>query len=315
MNLYNATDWQPTASIAALKQRAKIINTIRDFFNARNVLEVETPLLCFATSTDPHLHSFHVPNAGFLQTSPEFSMKRLLAANSGPIFQICKAFRGEESGRKHNREFTILEWYRPGFDHQQLMDEMSDLMQTVLNCQPADRKTYQTIFGEMLGIDPINDSIATLKKAAVSLNAPDLGENRDAWLQLLLTHFIEPKLGLERPIFIYDYPVSQAELAKVNPAQPEVAQRFELYFKGLELANGYHELTDATEQYKRFVADNQQREKMQLPTLPIDSRLLTALSQPYPECAGVALGVDRLIMLALSAPHIENIISFTDARA
>jgi len=313
--MYNAEDWQPTASIDALKQRAQILNTIRQFFNDRGVLEVETPLLCYATSTDPHLHSFHVPGAGYLQTSPEFSMKRLLAANSGPIFQLCKAFRGEESGRKHNREFTILEWYQPGYDHQQLMSEMDELIQTVLHCESADRKTYQTIFIEMLGVDPINDSIESLKQAAISLNAPDLGDNRDAWLQLLISHFIEPKLGEHRPIFIYDYPVSQAELAKINPDQPEVGQRFELYFKGLELANGYHELTDAAEQHRRFVADNITRQERALPTLPIDTRLLTALAHSFPECAGVALGIDRLIMLALSATHIENIISFTDSRA
>ncbi|MDQ2993517.1 MAG: elongation factor P--(R)-beta-lysine ligase [Pseudomonadota bacterium] len=313
--MFNAHDWQPTATINALKQRAEIIKTIRDFFYERGVLEVETPLLCYSSTIEPHLHSFHIPGTGYLQTSPEFAMKRLLAANSGPIYQLGKAFRAEESGRNHNREFTLLEWYRPGFDHHQLMDEIDALIITILKCEKADRKTYQSIFLELLNIDPLTASIAALQDAAAHINAPVLGDDRDAWLQLLMSHAIEPNIGQERPIFIYDFPASQAALAKINPQQPQVADRFELYFHGLELVNGYHELTDAAEQHRRFIADNATRRNNQLPELPIDMRLLTALAQPFPECAGVALGVDRVIMLALAATHIEDVISFTESRA
>jgi elongation factor P--(R)-beta-lysine ligase len=309
--------WQPTASAAQLRGRARILAQIRAFFAERDVLEVDTPLLCRVTATDPPLHSIQVPlgkgDIGYLQTSPEFPMKRLLASGIGCIYSLGKAFRGDESGRYHNLEFTMLEWYRIGFDHHRLMDEMDALLQLILRTGKAIRVTYQDIFLEKLALDPFAASVDELKNIAISrkINAPDLGEDHDAWLQLLMSHIIEPQLGATDPHFIYDFPPSQAALAKIrHDANPVVGERFEVYHRGIELANGYHELTDAREQRRRFVADIEQRKKMHLAELPIDENLLAALAHGMPNCAGVALGVDRLVMLALDAKHINEVIAF-----
>jgi lysyl-tRNA synthetase class 2 len=312
-----APTWQPTTSAAQLRGRARIIAQIRAFFAERDVLEVDTPLLCRVTATDPPLYSIQVPlggeEMGYLQTSPEFPMKRLLASGIGCIYSLGKAFRGDESGRYHNLEFTMLEWYRIGFDHHHLMDEMDALLQLILRTGEAIRVTYQDIFREKLALDPFTASVNELKNAAISskINAPDLGEDHDAWLQLLMSHIIEPQLGATDPYFIYDFPPSQAALAKIrHDANPVVGERFEVYHRGIELANGYHELTDAKEQRRRFVADIEQRKKMHLAELPIDENLLAALAHGMPNCAGVAMGVDRLIMLALDAKHINEVIAF-----
>ncbi|PSW03453.1 elongation factor P lysine(34) lysyltransferase [Photobacterium rosenbergii] len=316
------THWQPTAPINRLRQRAAILATIRDFFAQREVMEVDTPAMSQATVTDIHLHTFQTTFVGpgyadgqqlYLMTSPEFHMKRLLAAGSGPIYQICKSFRNEESGRFHNPEFTMLEWYRPGFDHHALMDEMDDLLQPVLKCGQAERMTYQQAFVDVLGVCPLEGSMAELKVAAAGLGLADIAEpeqDRDTLLQLLFSVGVEPKIGQQTPAFVYDFPASQAALAQINPKDNRVAERFEVYFKGIELANGFHELSDGDEQLSRFEADNRKRLEMGLEPQPIDMHLVAALRAGFPDCAGVALGVDRLIMLSLGVDHIDQVSAF-----
>ncbi len=309
--------WQPTASLSALQKRSRIIAKIRAFFAERHILEVETPLLCRHSVTDPHIESFCVAlgkETYYLQTSPEYAMKRLLASDSGAIYQICKAFRQEEQGQAHNSEFTLLEWYRPGFDHHQLMQEVDALLQTILHTQPAEKATYQSLFEKHLQIDPLKTNQEQLINCAqqnkLSLN--DIRElNKDDWLQLLFNHFIENKIGQQNPTLVYDYPASQSALAKISQQNPLVAERFEVFYKGMELANGYHELTDATEQKIRFLQNQKMREQLKRQPMPIDPYLIEALVAGLPDCAGVALGIDRLILLASGEQHIKDVISFT----
>lgn len=314
--------WQPTASIGQLRQRAQILAQIRQFFAERDVLEVDTPAMSHATVTDIHLHTFQTEFVGpgyadgrklYFMTSPEFHMKRLLAAGSGCIYQINKAFRNEENGRFHNPEFTMLEWYRVGFDHQKLMDEMDDLLQRVLRCGQAERITYQQAFINVLGVCPLEGSMDELKLVAGTLGLSDIAEpekDRDTLLQLLFSIGVEGKIGQQSPAFVYDFPASQAALAKINQADPRVADRFEVYFKGIELANGFHELDNPHEQLKRFESDNAKRIEMGISPQPIDHHLIAALESGLPECAGVALGIDRLIMLAIGCDHIDQVTAF-----
>lgn len=313
------SNWQPSASIENLRARARIIQRIRDFFNAHQVLEVETPLLCYTSVTAPHIQSIPAfyqlglqEQRYYLQTSPEYMMKRLLAANSGDIYQLCKAFRQDEAGRFHNPEFTMLEWYRIGFDHHALMNDMDELLQRILNVEPAERVSYQALFETHLQINPHTISIDNARACAKQhgINMQEEINDIDTWLQLLCSHYIEPRIGLKKPIFVYDYPVSQAALARIQPGNPPVASRFEVYFKGIELANGFHELANATEQRARFENDLIERKKLGLTELPIDEYFLTALTHGLPDCAGVALGIDRLMMLALNAKQISDVVSF-----
>lgn len=320
-------NWQPTASIEQLKSRAKVIQTIRQFFANRDVLEVDTPAMSHATVTDIHLHTFQTEFVGpgyadgrklYFMTSPEFHMKRLLAAGSGCIYQICKSFRNEENGRYHNPEFTMLEWYRVGFDHHQLMDEMDELLQLVLGCGDAQRMSYQQAFLTVLGVCPLEASMTELKRVAAELGLSDIAEpeqDRDTLLQLLFSIGVEGKIGQDVPAFVFDFPASQAALAKINPQNPRVADRFEVYFKGIELANGFHELDNPAEQLKRFEEDNLKREEMGLAPQPIDHHLIEALKVGLPDCAGVALGIDRLIMLSLGCDHIDQVTAFPFPRA
>jgi lysyl-tRNA synthetase class 2 len=322
-----STTWQPTASIENLKQRAKIIQTIRNFFYQRDVYEVETPVLSQAGVSDIHLASFSTEFLGpgfanglplYMQTSPEYAMKRLLAAGSGAIFQLTKAFRNEESGQHHNPEFTMLEWYRPGFNAEQLMAEVDELMQTVLGTQQADYISYQDVFINVLECDPLTASLDELKRIASEQGFADIAAtetDKDTLLQLLFCMCIEPKIGQQKPCFVYQFPASQAALARLNSDNPLVAERFELYYRNMELANGFYELTDATEQAARFASDNRKRETMGLKQIPTDSHLIAALAHGLPDCAGVALGVDRLVMLALDATHINQVIAFPIERA
>ncbi|HHF2854913.1 TPA: elongation factor P--(R)-beta-lysine ligase [Vibrio diabolicus] len=316
------TNWQPTASIEQLRQRATLIASIRQFFADRQVMEVDTPAMSHATVTDIHLHTFQTEFVGpgyadgsklFFMTSPEFHMKRLLAAGSGCIYQINKAFRNEENGRYHNPEFTMLEWYRVGFDHHKLMDEMDDLLQLVLKCGAAQRMTYQQAFIDVLGVCPLEGSMTELKTAASKLGLSDIAEPEedcDTLLQLLFSVGVEHKIGQDVPAFVYDFPASQAALAKINPQDHRVADRFEVYFKGIELANGFHELDNPKEQLARFEQDNAKRLDMGLKPQPIDYHLISALEAGLPDCAGVALGIDRLIMLALGCDHIDQVTAF-----
>lgn len=318
-------NWRPSAAIENLKVRAQLLETVRAFFKERHVLEIETPVLCRTATTDPYLRPIPVSYSEFeqstsqtfyLQTSPEFAMKRLLAAGSGPIYQITKAFRNGEVGRLHNPEFTMLEWYRPGFDHHDLMDEVQALLCIVLGVEKTERLTYETLFLKILGLNPHRASLAELKTCAISrgiqIHEGDvLNFNSDDWLDILMTHCIEPSLGFEYPVMVYDYPASKAALAKIRKGEPSVAERFEVYVNGMELANGYHELTDPEIQFNRFKADCEVRKKLNLSSVPMDNYLLAALEQGLPASAGVALGFDRLVMLKLQSATIEEVVSFT----
>lgn len=319
--------WMPSASMEQLKRRAAVLATIRQFFLKRNVLEVDTPAMSHATVTDVHLHTFKTQFVGpgyaegktlYLMTSPEFHMKRLLAAGSGAIYQICKSFRNEEAGRYHNPEFTMLEWYRPGFDHHNLMDEMEALLTLILSTPSAVKMTYQQAFLTVLGVCPLEASMAELKVVAAALGLSGIAEkeqDRDTLLQLLFSIGVEGNIGKEAPAFVYDFPASQAALAKINQQDPRVADRFEVYFKGIELANGFHELDNAQEQLARFEEDNHKRLEMGLSEQPIDHHLIAAIDAGFPACAGVALGIDRLIMLALKQDHIDKVTTFPFDRA
>lgn len=314
--------WRPSASLALLRKRAVILEKIRHFFSERHVLEVETPLLSHHTVTDPFVIGipaiFKEINSAqekimYLQTSPEYAMKRLLAAGSGPIYQISKAFRQGDRGKYHSPEFTILEWYRPGFTHHDLMNEMDALLKIILQTEFAERLTYQAAFEKYAHINPhtvtLDELIACAKRHSISI-AMELTD-KNGWLDLLLTHCVEPHLGKECPTFLYDFPVSQAALAKIrNEENPPVASRFEVYFKGIELANGFHELQNAEEQRHRFEKEMAYRAENNFPPVSLDERFLAALHHGIPDCAGVALGIDRLIMLATQSESITESMSF-----
>ena len=310
----------PSASIETLRQRALMLGCIREYFAAESVLEVETPLLCASTAMDPHLQSFELPVVGgrrFLQTSPEFPMKRLLAAGSGSIYQICKAFRVDECGGRHNPEFSLLEWYRVGWSAEQLQQEVVALVQRVaglfgVSWPVHDVMSYGDLFIRELGVNPFTAAEAELQAVAQKYLNEQLPElDRLGWLDLLMAQVVEPRLpqGLQ---LVVDFPAEQAALAQkaVNSDGHMVAKRFELYVNGVELANGYQELTDASEQRERFVQDNAARRELGLPELPLPEALLQALASGLPECAGVALGLDRLLMLALGKARIADVLSF-----
>lgn len=304
--------WRPTASIETLQLRADIIQRIRAFFVARQILEVDTPLRCHTSVTDPYIESINA-DGYYLQTSPEYAMKRLLAAGSGSIFQICKAFRQDEMGRLHNSEFTMIEWYRVGFDQLALMAEVDELLQHILHTAPAEKITYKDLYKQYFDIDITTVTNAQLQHIAkahgIQLNDPDV--DRDTWLNILMTHCIEPVIGQEKPCMIYNFPASQAALARINADDPTTAARFEVYFKGMELANGFHELQHAEEQRQRFIANNEKRRANQQKTLPLDELFLSALHAGLPDCSGVALGIDRLIMLALNKPSLGEVLTFS----
>lgn len=319
--------WQPGASIPNLLKRAAIMAEIRRFFADRGVLEVETPCMSQATVTDIHMVPFETRFVGpgysqgmtlYLMTSPEYHMKRLLAAGCGPVYQLCRSFRNEEMGRHHNPEFTMLEWYRPCYDMYRLMNEVDDLLQQVLECDAAESLSYQQAFQRHLEIDPLSADKQQLRDVAAKLdlsNIADTEEDRDTLLQLLFTMGVEPHIGKDKPTFIYHFPASQASLAQISTEDHRVAERFEVYFKGVELANGFHELTDAGEQQQRFEQDNRKRAARGLVQQPVDVNLLEALKAGMPDCSGVALGVDRLIMLALKAESLADVMAFTVDRA
>lgn len=326
-------DWQPTAALEVLKLRARLLERIRAFFSERGVLEVETPALSSAATTDPALASFATRYTGplfphgqtlYLHTSPEFPMKRLLAAGTGSIYQIGKVFRDGEAGRLHNPEFTMLEWYRVGFDHHRLIAETGELVRQLLapylSLDAPEQLSYREAFQRHAGLDPhtasAGDFSAATKAHKIGVPSELLTQNDLAvWRDLLLTHVVEPMLGQGRLTFIYDYPAAQASLARIQPGDPPVAARFELYLNGIELANGFHELADADEQRTRFERQLHARAASGQPVVPMDERLLAALEHGLPDCAGVALGFDRLVMLAAGVKRIEAVIAFPIDRA
>lgn len=313
-------NWRPSAAIEAIRGRAALLAELRQFFLTRGVLEVETPLLGHCAGTDPQLDPVRVDYPGadtaYLQTSPEFAMKRLLAAGSGPIYQITRSFREGDQGRLHNPEFTLVEWYQPGFDEHRLMDEVTELLQAVMPHWPTpERRSYRDIFQKQLGIDPHEAPNALLRSLAKShLDIRFELSHRDGWLDLLYSHLIEPTL--QAPCFIHDYPASQAALARLkeDAEGSRVACRFELVAGGMELANGYYELLDAGEQASRFQADLAYRHENGKAPIREDKALLGALRAGLPDCSGVALGVDRLLMQQLGIDDIRQVLSFDFSR-
>ena len=292
-----------------ITRRAQFLAAIRAFFAARGVLEVDTAQLRPCGVTDPQLVSL-AASGGYLQTSPEYAMKILLAQGAGDIYQLAHVFRGEEQGRKHRREFMLLEWYRLGYDHLRLMDEVADLVRELLpacRAWPLRRTPYAAAFRQHLGIDIDRMDDAALRALCTARlpESTDWQLSRDGMLDLLFTHYVEPELGRDTLEFLCDYPPSQAALARIINGS---AARFELYINGLELCNGFWELSDAHEQRARFLADYRERAQLGLPEMPLDEAFLAALERGLPDCAGVALGVDRLLMLACDAAHIDEVM-------
>lgn len=312
--------WQPSASIDMLRARAHYMSMLREFFCQRGYLEVETPIMGRYGITDPYLANI---KANFrdkefaLQTSPEYHMKRLLAAGSGPIFQLARVFRDDELGRWHNPEFTLLEWYQLGVDHLYLLNEVDELLQQIMGCRPLQTRTYQCVFQDICDIDPFEMSIQDLQ---ICLRRYDLDsvldpneQNVDQYLFLLMSHVIEPALASEpNPTAVVDFPLSQASLAQIIDGY---AARFEVYYQGVELANGFYELRDPVLQAARFELDNQLRGAQGKPTEAVDRYLLQALQHGLPACSGVALGVDRLLALACQQAQLSSCISFDFSRA
>jgi lysyl-tRNA synthetase class 2 len=318
-----ANDFLPSAAWPHLQLRADLLRRTREFFHARGFLEVETPLLSADVVVDRHLDPLGVilpddprrPDVGrrmWLQTSPEFGMKRLMAAGADAIYQITRAFRGAETGRLHNPEFTIVEWYRRGDSYADGMTLLSDLCESLLARGPAERVTYADAFQQHARIDPHR---ATLAELADAVKMPTLSENRDAMLDVMLTERVEPHLGKSRPTILCDYPPTQAALAKIRPDSPPVAERFELYVSGIELANGYHELVDPQVLRERNEAASVQRAADGKPTLPVEGRLLAAMDHGLPACTGCALGFDRVVMLAAGATSLAEVMAFPIDRA
>lgn len=314
--------WKPTADLDTLRARARLYTAVRAFFATRDVLEVETPTLSRYATVDRHIDSFATASGHWLQTSPEFAMKRLLAAGSGPIFQIARVFRREEQGRHHNPEFSMLEWYCPGLDHQGLMDEVAALLLACGGPPRCERLSYAEAFQRHAGFDPhALDAVSLRRRLAAAGESEPLGvttqeaQDRDFWLDLWMSGVVGPRLGCDIPQFVYDFPASQAALARVRAGEPPVAERFELFWGGMELANGFHELTDAREQETRFQADQAWRAARGRVVPPYDRELIAALQAGLPPCAGVALGLDRLLLRLCGLTHIEQVLAFPGDRA
>ena len=324
--------WRPSASLETLKARAALLARIRSFFAERAVLEVDTPIVSAHATVDRHIDSLRTTEGRWLHTSPEFPMKRLLAAGSGPIWQLCHVFRAGDDGRLHNPEFMMLEWYRTGWDHHRLMDEVEELIRSSCGGKNPPfppfskggpggifrRLSYREAWQHHANVDPFDAPLPALAEAlgahhALPENAARFG--RDGWLDFGMGFVVGPRLGRDAPCFIHDFPASQAALARVRPGAPPLAERFELFWQGLELANGFHELGDAAEQRRRFERDQERRKQAGKPVPPLDPHLLAALESGLPDCAGVALGVDRLLMLMLGLPDVASAMAFGWQRA
>ena len=322
--------WTPSASRDALRLRAWVNRLIREFFHARNVLEVETPVLSLAGNTDPNIASFSLefsgrtdgaPRTRWLRTSPEFALKRLLAAGVGDCYELGRVFRDGEAGGRHNPEFTMLEWYRVGWDHLRLIEETAELVRAALSLLGRDASLrvirYRDLYRGGLGLDPLTASDGELRAALGDVVIDPAGLTRDDWLDLLMTHRLQPAFDPDGLLAIVDYPASQCALARLRDDGDgfPVAERFELYFGSIELANGYHELLDASEQRARFQRDGIVRQQRGDVVPPMDVRLLAGLEAGLPACAGVALGVDRLLMAMLGTSRIADVLAFDFASA
>ncbi|MFO1394945.1 MAG: EF-P lysine aminoacylase EpmA [Steroidobacteraceae bacterium] len=316
-------DWTPTASLATLRLRSSMLDVVRRHFRDTGALEVETPVMVQAGVTDVHIESLEVrradgSRAGFLHTSPEYAMKRLLAAGAPDIWQCCRVFREGERGRRHNPEFTMVEWYRLGIDHHALMDDVERLLRALIEPHrpvgPTRRVTYRAAFLEVLGVDPLAASGAEIH-AAIAGRGIDVPESvageRDALLDLGMSLAVAPAIAADAITFLHEFPASQAALAQVRGP---VASRFEAFWGGLELANGFHELGDAVEQARRFEADRAERARRGQPDRDPDTRFIAGLAAGLPACAGVAMGFDRVVMVATRAATIDAVIAFPTER-
>jgi len=322
------TDWRPSATFDALRLRARLYAAIRAFFAERGVLEVETPTVSQAGNTDPNIASFSLRFSGrtdgatrtrWLRTSPEYPLKRLLAAGLGDCYELGRVFRDGEAGGRHNPEFTMLEWYRVGWDHDHLIDEVAALVQAALalvgRSVTMRRVSFRELYLQRLQVDPFTTDDATLRAALGGIDIDPRGLVRDDWLDLLMTHRLQPAFERDQLLAVYDYPASQCALARIRADDPLVAERFEVYLGPLELANGYHELGDAGEQRARFERDLDVRRERNAVAPPLDEGLLSALQAGLPDCAGVALGVDRLLMAMTGSDRIADVLAFPFARA
>lgn len=315
-------DFRPTASRDALAARAKLLGLLRDFFAERGVLEVETPVLSAAGNSDPGIAQLRTQDGGWLRTSPEYPLKRLLAAGCGDVFELGRVFRRGEAGGWHNPEFTLLEWYRVGWDYPALMEEVAAL---VLRCGEAfgrsyavERVTWREWIERHAGIDPLvaDEAMITARLRRAGVDTAGLHKlDRDGWLDLLVSHLVQPALPRNVLTLVSLYPASQAALAQVHAPDPRLAERFEAFLGPVELANGYQELSDAEEQRRRFDAENRKRERLGQPVVPLDRRLLAALEAGLPPCSGVALGVDRLLAVLVGAARLDGVIAFPADRA
>ena len=310
-------NWRSSASLHALQARASLYAVIRQFFSERNVLEVDTPALAQHGVTDLHIDCIEVPNYGYLQSSPEFHMKRLLAAGSGPIYQIGKAFRDGERGTKHNPEFTMLEWYRPGFSLQDLIDECIVLLRQCLSINQTAQYHFRELFFNVVGLDPLSSDIASLRQAALAYDShlPEL--EKPALIDWFMSCVVEPALPQHCINIVTDFPEWAAALAKkrTDARGDIVAERFEIYVNGIELANGYLELTDAQEQASRFANDNALRQQQNKKHMTPDQALINALKHGLPHCSGVAIGLDRVLLVQQQAQSLADIIAFPHDRA
>jgi elongation factor P--(R)-beta-lysine ligase len=324
-----AESWRPTATFEALRLRAALYARLRAFFAERGVLEVETPVLSRAGNTDPNIRSFDTryrgPESGddaqrWLRTSPEYPLKRLLAAGLGDCYELGRVFRDGEAGRRHNPEFTMLEWYRVGCDHVALMQEVAELVAAALQLVGRDlrieRTSYRELYRTAFGFDPFSAPIATLRTPLADVSIDGDGLDRDDWLDLLMTHRLQPRFDPGTLLFVQDFPPSQCALARLRgEGEDAVAERFEAYLGAQELANGYHELADAREQRQRFERDRSVRSRRGDAMPRVDEALLAALQAGLPDCAGVALGIERLLMAMLGTGAISDVLAFPFARA
>jgi len=312
------TDWQPSASVNIISQRANMLNIIREFMQAHSILEVETPVLCHAAVTDPHIESLNTvlscpdqteSKTLFLQTSPEYAMKRLLASGIGAIYQISRVFRDKEMSKLHNPEFTLLEWYQLGYDHHTMMGEVEKLVK-LLGFKRCDRISYADIFKYHTGIDPHNSKDDELLRTAKMLGLHSHTDDKSFLLDFIFNEKIAPNLSRETPTFIYDFPKCLSALAKLSQDSPSRAERFELYINGVEIANGFNELCDANEQKHRFEINRAIRKQNDKINYAIDKRFIDALDHGLPACAGVAIGLDRLLMMLVQCDDIKQVLTF-----